>query len=176
MFEKAQCRALIAPPEREKLANYLCVMAASKLLGQLSLLCCSGKSLTSCVWHKAGVGRLLTDQKQTRLQKPKLLWCSAATQQPLLDDCFQYLNLRGCTDKKSWSTTSPFVCNNQSGYTLWAAWWGGMHKKKEASKSVMKLDYSLTSKAITTPIWLIIMSRNSIKSWPTLTWVSSLSV
>lgn len=126
MFWKAQRHALIAPPEREKSANYLCVMAASKLLGQLGLLCCSGKSLSSCVWHKAGVGRILTDQTQTRLQKPKLLWCSA-------DNCFQYLNLRGCTDKKSWNTTSLFVCNNQSGHTLGAAW-GGCTKRNHKQR------------------------------------------
>lgn len=35
---KLQLSALIAPAERQKLANYLCLMAASKLLAQLFLL------------------------------------------------------------------------------------------------------------------------------------------
>lgn len=54
---------LITPAERQKLPNYLCVMAASKLLDQLFLHCCNCKGLSSCVWHKAGLGRLTTDQK-----------------------------------------------------------------------------------------------------------------
>lgn len=33
----------------------------------------------------------------------------------------------------------------------------------------------MTSKAITTPTLLIITGRNSMKGWPTLTWVSLLS-
>lgn len=62
-FQKPQHPALITPAERQKLANYLCVMAASKLLDQLFLLRCNCKGLSSCVWHKAGLGRLTTDQK-----------------------------------------------------------------------------------------------------------------
>lgn len=53
----------LTPAERQKLANYLCVMAASKLQDQLFLLCCNCRGLSSCVWHKAGLGRLTTDQK-----------------------------------------------------------------------------------------------------------------
>lgn len=62
-FIYTQRPTLITPAERQKLPNYLCVMAASKLLDQLFLHCCNCKGLSSCVWHKAGLGRLTTDQK-----------------------------------------------------------------------------------------------------------------
>lgn len=39
----------LTPAERQKLANYLCVMAASKLQDQLFLLCCNCRGLSSCV-------------------------------------------------------------------------------------------------------------------------------
>lgn len=43
--------------------HYLCVMAASQPMDQLFLLCWNCEGLSSCVGHKAGLGRLTHDQK-----------------------------------------------------------------------------------------------------------------
>lgn len=105
--------------------------------------------------------------------------------------CFRYLFWRGCAGKKLWNKAILVSIPINNG--LFISRDCIVHKinrkrqnnalrkrnhRQRCNETGLQLNSSIpmmTSKAITTPTLLIIMDRNSIKGWPTLTWVSSLS-